>query len=659
MTTKQCDLSTGCSDCENVSPFGFDAVSRTLSERATEANIKTVWRRADESGASCTFGRTGICCRICNMGPCRITSKNPRGVCGADADTIAARNLCREIAAGVAAHSDHGRHLVHLLKLVAEGKTSDYAIKDERRLREVAADYHVATEGKSPQQIALELVHLFEQEFGRSDAPLATLKQAPPARQALWEKQDLTPTGIDPSVVEIMHRTHMGVDHEFRHLSLAGVRVSLADGWGGSTIATAVTDILFGTPKPVRSIVNLGVISATKVNIVVHGHEPALSEMIAAACEDPEIISYAKSKGSDGIQLGGICCTANEILMRRGIPVAGSFLQQELAIMTGAIEMMLVDVQCVMPGIAGVAKCFHTKVKSTSPLAHTEGFEPVAFDPEHAGEQARALVREAIDNFVNRRKEKVIIPDEKMELVAGFSVRTIFEMLGGSYRKSFRPLNDAIIDGRIRGVVGVVGCNNPTKELGGKGVELVKELLKNDVLVLLTGCMAMTCAKAGLLTPETAFTHAGPGLREVCDAVGIPPLLHMGSCVDNSRILAAATEIVKEGGLGNDLADLPVAGAAPEWMSEKAVAIGHYFVGSGVFVMLGAPLHVTGSKRLADFLTSDVEKLTGGKFGWESDPIDQAKAILAHIDTKRAALNINRKRERKLLGMKERRELNV
>ena len=638
---------------------GCDPASQSLCDRAAAAHVTTVWRRAGDAGPACAFGKNGVCCRICNMGPCRITPKHPRGVCGADADTIAARNLCREIAAGVAAHSDHGRHLVHIFKLAAQGSLPDYTIKDERRLRETATAYGIVIDGKNSLAIASELAVLFEREFGSSEKPLVTLSQAPRSRQGVWEKQGLAPAGIDPSVVEIMHRTTMGVDHDHRHLALAGIRVALADGWGGSTIATAVSDILFGTPKPVRSLVNLGVISADKVNIVVHGHEPALSEMIAAACEDPAAVEYALSKGAAGLQLAGICCTANEILMRRGIPVAGTFLQQELAVMTGAIEMMLVDVQCVMPGLADVAKCFHTKIVSTSPLAHTEGFEQFAFDPGHAGEQAKALVRMAIDNFVNRRKEKVSIPDEKMDLVAGFSVRTIFEMLGGTYRKSFRPLNDAIIDGRIRGVVGVVGCNNPKNDISGNGVELVKELIKNDVLVLLTGCTAMACAKAGLMTPETAFDLAGPGLREVCEAVGMPPVLHMGSCVDNSRLLAAATEIVKEGGLGSDLSDLPVAGAAPEWVSEKAVAIGHYFVGSGVYVMLGEPLHVTGSKRLADFLTGEVEKITGGKFDWASSPAEQAKRLLDHIDKKRAALNINRKRERKLLGMKERRELDV
>jgi anaerobic carbon-monoxide dehydrogenase catalytic subunit len=636
-----------------------DSSSDATCAQASSAQVKTVWERAGEAGPACAFGKNGICCRICNMGPCRISAKNPRGVCGADSDTIAARNLCREIAGGAAAHSDHGRHLVHIFKLTAQGNSPDYSIKDERRLREAAVDYGVSVENRPPLQIASELAKLFENEFSSSEKKLRTLAQAPKPRQALWEKQDLAPSGIDPSIVEIMHRTTMGVDHDYRHLALAGIRTAIADGWGGSTIATAISDILFGTPRPVRSLVNLGILSKDKINILVHGHEPVLSEMIVAACEDPEIINYAISKGASGIQLGGICCTANEILMRHGIPVAGSFLQQELAIMTGAVEMMLVDVQCVMPGLAEVAKCFHTKIISTSPLAHTEGFEPFAFEAEHAGEQARTLVRMAIDNYGNRRREKVNIPDEKLDLVAGFSVRTIFEMLGGTYRSSFRPLNDAIIDGRIRGVAGVVGCNNPGKGLSGRGVELVKELIKHDVLVLLTGCTAVSCARAGLMTPETAFELAGPGLREICEAVGIPPVLHMGSCVDNSRLLAAATAIVSEGGLGADLADLPLAGAAPEWVSEKAVAIGHYFVGSGIYVMLGTPLHVTGSKRLSDFLTGEVEKITGGRFDWADSVKEQAQRIIEHIDRKRAALNINRQRERKLLGMKERRQLDV
>ncbi|MBN1757751.1 MAG: anaerobic carbon-monoxide dehydrogenase catalytic subunit [Chitinispirillaceae bacterium] len=624
-----------------------------------DGQISTVWQRTETAGNPCGFGSKGICCRICNMGPCRISPKTPVGICGADADTIAARNLVREIVAGVSAHSDHGRHLVHTLKMVAQGSITDYAIKDELRLREAAADYGIDTTDKSINEIALALVEIFEKEFAHSEKPLKTLSLAPQKRFGVWDKNDIAPTGIDSSVVEMMHRTHMGVDHAHEHLLLGGIKTALADGWGGSMIATTVSDILFGTPRPVRTMVNLGVLADDKVNIIVHGHEPVLSEMIAIACSDRELIDYAKSKGAQGIQLAGICCTANEILMRHGIPAAGSFLQQELAIMTGAVEMMMVDVHYIMPGLATVAKCFHTEIVSTSSIAATEGFTPANFDIAHAAGHAKQLVKQAIDNFPNRNRDKVCIPDEKMELVAGFSVRTVFEMLGGRFRASFRPLNDAIIDGRIRGVVAVIGCNNPRDPMKNTSVDLVMKLIAADCLVLMTGCTAMACARAGLLTPETAFSHAGHGLREVCEAVGIPPVLHMGSCVDNSRLLSAATEVVNEGGLGDDIADLPLAGAAPEWVSEKAVAIGHYFVGSGVYVMLGSPLRLEGGKRLHSFITDGVEAVTGGKFAWANTVDEQIRLILEHIDKKRVALGIQTKRERKLLGMKERRELNV
>ena len=635
----------------------IDPATLQMKAVAKQRGIETVWDRSD-ANTMCKFGAEGLCCKNCNLGPCRISVRAPRGMCGADADTIAARNLSRSVAAGTSAHSDHGRHLVHTLRMVAEGKTDSYRITDERKLMETARIYKIETDGRPALDIAQELADVLEAEFAYSAIPMKTLSQAPVKRQALWQKNGVQPHGVDHAVVELMHRTHMGVDHAFDHVEQASITASLADGWGGSMIATAVSDILFGTPRPLLSSVNLGVISPDRVNIIVHGHEPTLSECVAAVCEDPQTIAYAKSKGAAGIRLSGICCTANEILMRRGVPVAGSFLQQELAIMTGAVEMMLVDVQCIMPSLASVAACFHTKVVATSKLAHTSGFETIDFDEEHAMEQARSLVTSAIDNFANRKKDAVTIPDARVEFVAGFSVRAIHEMLGGRFRSGLRPLNDAVIDGRIRGIAGVVGCNNPKKGLDGTIVPLVKGLIASDVLVLLTGCAAITCAKAGLLSPEAA-AMAGPGLREVCEAVGMPPVLHLGSCVDNSRILSAACDVLAEGGLGEDISDLPAAGAAPEWMSEKAVAIGHYFVASGMLVLLGSPLHVTGGEKLNNLLTKDLETAFGGKFAWGSDTQTQVKIILDHIDKKREALGINTKRQRQLLDMKERRALDV
>jgi carbon-monoxide dehydrogenase catalytic subunit len=622
-------------------------------------NIPTVWDRYQTQSNQCKFGTTGVCCRLCHMGPCRITPKSDKGICGADADTIVARNLLREIASGTAAHSDHGRMLVKTLKLVAEGKGGAYKITDPDRLRDVAELFEISIEDRADLEIAGELAAFFMRQFAWSEEPNATLKMAPEKRQALWHKLEIEPTGIDAAVVELMHRTHMGVDHDYRHLIMGGLKCSLADGWVGSMIATAVSDILFGTPKPVRSKVNLGVISDTKVNIIVHGHEPTLSDMLAVASQDPKLLEYAKSKGAAGINVAGICCTANEILMRHGLPIAGNFLQQELAILTGAVEMMIVDVQCVMPSLPEVMKCFHTKLVSTSEIAQTFNAEQINFEVEKGYEDASKLIRQAIDNFANRDPQRVRIPKESMDLVAGFSNETIFRMLGGKFRSTFRPLNDAIIDGRIRGVVGIVGCSNPKVSTDDAHVRLAKELIKNNYLVLQTGCAAIACAKAGLLTPEAALMMAGDSLREVCEAVGIPPVLHMGSCVDNSRILMAATNMLLEGGLGEDLSDLPVAGAAPEWMSEKAVAIGHYFVASGIYVVLGHPLYVSGSENVEKLLTEGMEEITGGKFAWEPDPIEAAKKIMDHIEKKRDALGINAKKERKLYDMKERRELEV
>jgi carbon-monoxide dehydrogenase catalytic subunit len=634
-----------------------DAAINQMVDVAQTEGISTVWDRYADQKSHCKFGAAGVCCRLCHMGPCRITPKAARGVCGADVDTIVARNLVREIAAGSAAHSHHGHTLVKTLKMVAEGNGGSYRISDSRRLRDVASFFEIDMEGRPDLEIAGDVADLFLGQFASLDEPNATLKMAPEKRQALWKKLEIEPHGVDSAVVELMHRTNMGVDHDYRHLIMGGLKCSLADGWVGSMIATLVSDILFGTPKPIRSRVNLGVLSETKVNIIVHGHEPTLSEALAVASQDEDLLAYANEKGADGIVIAGICCTANEVLMRHGLPVAGNFLQQELAVLTGAVEMMIVDVQCVMPSLPEVVRCFHTKLVSTSEIAQTFNAEQITFDVEKGHEHAVRLIRAAIDNFANRDRSRVRIPKQSMDLVAGFSNETIFHMLGGRFRSTFRPLNDAIIDGRIRGVAGIVGCSNPKVSTDDAHVRLAMELIKNNVLVLQTGCAAIACAKVGLLTPEAALQLAGDSLREVCEAVGIPPLLHMGSCVDNSRILMAATNVLLEGGLGDDLSDLPVAGAAPEWMSEKAVAIGHYFVASGMYVVLGHPLYVEGSENVNRLLTEGLDSITGGRFEWESDPLAAARKMIEHIEKKRDALGINAKKERKLFDMQDRRGL--
>jgi anaerobic carbon-monoxide dehydrogenase catalytic subunit len=630
-----------------------------MLEKAQIDCVDTCYDRMDTQKNQCKFGTSGVCCKICHMGPCRITPKSPKGTCGATADTIVARNYLREVVGGSSAHSDHGRHLVLRLKKVALGQGNGYEIKDEKALMYAAKLYKIETKDKDKNAVALELAELLLNEFSSQEEYLRTLDLAPLKQRRIWETNEIKPLGIDRMAVEAMHRTTMGVDHDYRNILLHAFRTSLSDGWGGSRIASVVSDILFGSPKPVRSAANLGVLKEDTVNIVIHGHEPALSEMLTVAVGSPDIQEYAKAAEAKGITLAGICCTANEILMRHGIPVAGNILQQELAIVTGAVEMMIIDVQCCMPSLPDVAANYHTEIISTADIAKTIGASHVDFNEEEPLESAKALIRRAIDNFKDRDAKKVSIPKAREQLIAGFSVDAIKYMLGGKYRASFRPLNDAIIQNRIFGVVGIVGCSNPKTKTDEYTNTLTKELIKRNVLVLKTGCAAIASAKAGMLRPETGLEMAGDGLREICETVGIPPVLHMGSCVDNSRILEAATEIVAEGGLGDDLSKIPAVGVAPEWMSEKAIAIGTYFVASGIDVILGHPFYISGSENVTGFLNNETKELFGASFHVCEDPMEAVEKIMAMLYEKRDALGINKKSERKLYDMKDRRGSDV
>ncbi|MBC8429591.1 MAG: anaerobic carbon-monoxide dehydrogenase catalytic subunit [Dehalococcoidia bacterium] len=646
----------------------IDSASVKMIEKAARDGVNTAFDRA-EAMKPCPIGMVGSCCKHCSMGPCRVPlpkgkeetpeeKKKRRGICGATAETIAARNFIRMVAGGAAAHSDHGRGVAELFLSVAKGEAPGYEIKDEQKLLQLALDWGVEIGDRSNNEIATDIGEIALREFGKQAGELITLRKAPLKRQELWRQQGVAPRGIDREIVEIMHRTHIGVDQDYQNLLKQGVRASIGDGWGGSMIATELQDILFGTPAPVLGKVNLGVLKKNEVNLIIHGHEPLLSEMIVAVAQEPKMIELAKSKGAKGINLAGICCTANEILMRHGIPLAGNFLQQELALVTGAVEAMVVDVQCIMQSLPDIAQCYHTKIITTSPKAKIPGAVHIEFDEHSALDSARAIVKTAIDNFPNRGNN-VDIPEEQSDLIAGFSHETINYLLGGVFRASYRPLNDNIINGRIRGLAGVVGCNNPRVTHDDVHTTMIKELIKNDVLVVQTGCSAMAAAKLGLMTPEAAAKYAGEGLASVCETVGIPPVLHVGSCVDNSRILIAATAMVKDGGLGDDISDLPVAGAAPEWMSEKAISIGQYFVASGVFTVFGVNWPTLGSKEVTEHLFKDFEEMYGGMWAFEPDPIKAAELIIAHIDKKRKALGIDKARERVLYDMAMRRELDA
>jgi len=652
-----------------------DPATQQMLEKAAKDGVETIFDRAITM-KPCNIGEQGTCCKNCSQGPCRlplpkkgIEGKDERkGLCGATPETIAARNFARMVAGGAAAHSDHGRGVAEVFLAAARRETEDYHIQDTEKLLEIAPDFEVATtvivDGKEQErdiyEIAAEVGEKALAEWGKQEGEVYYAKRAPAARYKLWQDLDVVPRGIDREIVEIMHRTHMGVDQDYRNIIKQCSRAAIADGWAGSMIATDLQDVLFGTPYPIQGEINLGVLKQDHVNIIVHGHEPLLSEMIVVAAQSPEMLDYAKQKGAKGIVLAGMCCTANEILVRHGLPIAGNYLQQELAIVTGALDAMVVDVQCIMENIANVAQCYHTKVITTNPRAMMESGDTVhiEFDEHHALEDAKKIVKTAIDNFPNRKAEPMI-PSAKEKMVVGFSYEAINYHLGGTFRGSYWPLNDNIINGRIRGIGGVVGCNNARTTHDEGHLIVVKELLKNDVIVLTTGCNAMACGKAGLLTPESAKVYCGPGLAEVCETVGIPPVLHMGSCVDNSRILMAATEVVKAGGLGKDISDLPAAGSAPEWMSEKAISIGHYFVTAGMYTVFGVGLPVTGAPRFQKYLFEELEDIYGGMWDLVVDPYEHAQKMIKHIDKKRKALGLDKGKERVLMDMADRQKLDA
>jgi anaerobic carbon-monoxide dehydrogenase catalytic subunit len=621
-----------------------DPAAQVLLKTAADKGIKTAFDRAEKM-KQCPIGHSGACCKMCHMGPCRLTGKEEEaeGVCGATLPVVAARNFARMVAAGTAAHSDHARDLANTLLAVSRGEAKDFQIKDVRKLNRVAGYLGINVEGKAVNEIAEKVALKFLEQFGQQRGELAYLGRAPKKRQEIWKKLGIAPRAIDREVVEMMHRTTMGVDQEPNNIMLGAMRASLADGWGGSMMGTDISDILFGTPMPTKTQAGLDVFKQDHVNVVVHGHEPSFAEMLVVATEDPEMIAYAKSKGAKGLNLVGMCCTANEILVRHGIATAGGFLQQELGLITGLVEAMVVDVQCIMPAISQLAKRYHTKIITTTHKGKMSDAIHIEYDEHHGLDIAKKVVRLAVDNYPNRKKEEVAPANVKSaDAIAGFSDEYIEYMQGGLYRASYRPLNDAIIAGRIRGVVGLAGCNNPRITQDSLHNFLCREFIKRDVLVVQTGCSAHASAKAGYMTPENALENAGPGLREVCEAIGIPPVLHLGSCVDNSRILTIASKIAEEGGLGDDIGGLPAVGIAPEWMSEKAIAIGTYFAASGVPIIFGASSPVSASKVMKDIMENKWWDMVTAGFYFEEDPGKILELALKLIDTAREKLKIRK-----------------
>ncbi len=619
----------------------MEAATDALLETGKKVGADSWQQRVKNQTPHCKFGEEGICCRICSMGPCRITPKSPRGICGCDADGIVARNYLRFTAGGSATHSDHGRSIAHTLYLAKEG--GNYQVKDPEKLLRIAKEWGIETEGRDIYEVAHEVAYTGLLEYGKPFGVQRFLKRAPESRQEIWAKNGIEPRAIDHEVSQSLHMTHMGCSSLPEALVRQSLRAGLSDGWGGSMMGTEFSDVLFGTPKPIDTTANIGVMEKDMVNIIVHGHDPSLSEMIVFYANDPEMIALAKEQGAKGINIAGVCCTANEVAMRHGIPMAGNFLQQENVVLTGACEAIVVDVQCIFPALGPLSKCFHTKFITTSPIARMPDSEFIEFHEETAGENAKKIVEMAIRNFKNRKPELVNIPQLKANATVGYSVEAIKKCLDGVTNSHVDPTNtmlpliDCVKAGVLRGAVAMVGCNNPKVRPDTAHIELMKKLIANDIIVIVSGCSAQAAGKAGLLSKE-AKALCGEGLRRVCELVDIPPILHMGSCVDISRMMILASDIAKDWGI--DIAQVPVVGCAPEWMSEKAVSIGNYVVATGIDTYLGVNPYTKGGPAVEGLLQGSIKDWVGANFTVETDIEKLGDLMIDAIEEKRAALNI-------------------
>lgn len=626
------------------------AVLEVLAETEGKYSSDTAYDRFLNMQPQCSYGDTGICCTICIQGPCRITKKASKGICGAHPYTIVARNLVRHALGGCAAHADHGLHASLLAREVSEGHAPDYTITDTKKLYALADMFDIPREGRDNRDILKDIVAIALEDFNRLDGQDSKWlpKVILPERIEKFKECDILPSSIHGTIADAMAQTHAGMDADPVNLVFKALKVALAD-YIGEHIATSLSDVLFGTPKPVVSEANMGVLDPDYVNIAVHGHNPILSEMIVKAARDMK--GEAEKLGAKGIKCMGICCTGNEILMRQGVPILTNFSSQELAIMTGAVDAMVVDIQCIMPGIQAVSECFHTRVITTMPSVKIPGAYHVDFDDARAMEKAREVIEIALGAYKERSKEKINIPNVKNKVVAGFSLEALLDVFAAvNPDNPVQVLTDALLSGELRGVCLLAGCNNLKRVHDENHLVIAQELAKNNVLLVATGCAAQAYAKAGLLNADAVDKYAGDGLKAFMNRLNeankdrlnekLPLVFHMGSCVDNSRAYDLMTAMAKE--LQVDTPKVPYAASAPEAMSEKAIAIGSWAVALGMPVHVGVVPPLPGSPLVDGIALQIAHDVYGGYFIWETDPFESAKKILAALDERNWKLRVHR-----------------
>lgn len=629
----------------------IDPAALELIVKAENDGVKTTFDRFTQMQPQCQFGYKGLCCRFCLMGPCRLKTDDPnsKGICGASAWTIVARGVGTLILTGASSHNEHARHIAHALLDLSEGKAPDYKVTDPDKLRRVAKMIGLEVEGKDDKTLVKEVSVKALEDFSRLPGFGENLWIKSTLNQERLEKYDecnIMPAGIYAEISDLLAEAHIGNDDDPVNIIFNALKVALID-YAGMHVATDLSDILFGTPKPIVTEANLGVLDAAKINIAVHGHNPLLSEKVVEAAEGLE--AEAQAAGAAGINIVGMCCTGNEVLMRRGIPLATSFASSELAIVTGAMDAVVVDVQCIMPGIKQVAECYHTRIITTSNIAKLPGSYHIPFEVETALEQAKEIVRIGIDSYKKRNGQTIQIPDVKHKVVAGFSFEALQDLFAAvNPDNPIRVLNDAILSGQLKGVAVLCGCNNIKRPQDESHIGILKELLKNDVFVLATGCSGQAFAKHGFLNPEALEKYAGEGLKSFVKTLEeksgiegqLPPAFFMGSCVDNTRASDVLIAMAKD--LGVDTPKVPFVASAPEAMSGKAVSIGSWFVTLGVPTHVGSMPPLEGSELFYSIATQIASDVYGGYFMFEMDPEIAAQKILDALEYRTWKLGVHK-----------------
>lgn len=613
-----------------------DPAVRQMMLNMEQIGVDTTFDRFDKQKPMCSYGLSGTCCKICNMGPCRITPKSPRGVCGADGDLIVARNLLRSAAAGVAQHGMHAREVILALKWAAQGKL-DLPIIGEYKVKSMAQAFGIKTRNRSVKKIAIDLANILLEDLSRTEPDeYQTIKACAPAeRQEVWKKLDILPVSAYHEVFESYHKTGCATDGDWKSIMQQFLRCGLAFTFTGVVASNIATDSLFGVGDRVTSKVNVGSLQKGYVNIAVHGHLPLLVSQIVKTGLQEKYQNLAKEKGAKGIRFYGICCSGLSAMYRyAGVIPLSNAVTAELVLGTGALDLWVADVQDVFPSIMEVARCYKTTVVTTSDSARLPGAEHIAYDHHHSNidqtqKIAERIVERAIESFEERQGVPVFIPPYEVEAEVGFSVEYVHKRFG-----SMQPLADAVKSGRILGIVNMVGCNNPKVLYERAIIDVADVLLKNNVLILTNGCAAFPLMKLGYCT-TSAYDKTGESLKEFLQP-DLPPVWHVGECIDNTRSSGIFAGVA--GALGKNIYEMPYGFTSPEWGNEKGVdaALGFRLMGVNSYHCVEA--QIQGSANVIHFLKEGTRETLGSVMHVDTDPVSLGNKIVEDLKAKRKAL---------------------